>query len=161
SQRSSSRSQRSVTKRVGVRSSSCSSCSTMRLACSACMPVEAYTKTVSPSRETASRCSRSSSASSSASPFVTPSRSSKPRAPSSSGSSMRMRQSSCAIGESVTEEPLGEPDLVEVPGDAAEEERPAGAEQEACVDVCCLRHDAFLQQPVDLVRDGLEHLFDD
>src|SRR6478735_7078784 len=116
---------------------------------------------VSPSRDTASRCSRNSSASSSASPFVTPSRSRKPRAPSSSGSSMRMRQSSCAIGESLTEETLGESGLVEMLGDPAEEERPAGAEQEARVDVGCLGHDPLVEQPVDLVGDRLQHLLDD
>src|SRR5689334_21260175 len=109
------------------------------------MPVEAYTKTVSSSRDTASRCSRSSSASSSASPFVTPSRSRKPRAPSSSGSSMRMRQSSCAIGESLTEEPLRHAGLVEVLRDPAEEEGPAGPEQKPGVDVRRLGHDALLE----------------
>src|SRR6476619_532000 len=116
---------------------------------------------VSPSRATASRCSRNSSANSSASPFVTPSRSRKPRAPSSSGSSMRMRQSSCAIGESLTDETLGESGLVEMPGDPAEEERPAGPEQQARIDVSRLGHDALVEQPADLVGDRLQHFFHD
>jgi len=91
---SSSRSQRSVTNRDGARSWSFSSLSMMREACSACMPVEAYTKIVLPSCDTASRCARSSSASSSASLCLSPSRSRKSSAPLSSGSSTRTRQSS-------------------------------------------------------------------
>src|SRR5215471_8606916 len=74
---------------------------------------------------------------------------------------MRMRQSSCAISESLTESPLGESGLVEVLRDAAEEERPAGPEQETGVDIGRLGNDALLEQAVDLVCDCLQHLLDD
>ena len=59
------------------------------------------------------------------------------------------------------EEALGDPGLVEVLRDPAEEERPAGAEEEAVVDIRRFLDDAFFEQPVDLVGDGLEHGLDD
>ena len=45
--------------------------------------------------------------------------------------------------------------------DPAEEKRPPCAEQKARVDVSRRGDDAFFEQPVDLVGDGLEHALDD
>src|SRR5882724_4565684 len=178
--------------------------------------------TVSPSWETASRCSRRSSASSSAPLCRSPRRPSRSWASASSGNSIRIRQSSCAmpgayfraalvtrsyrclapvrparartscgvagfcdklvtlaypclapvrvrsgrgrgghVGEGVAEEPLRRADLIQVLRDPAEEERPAGAEQEARVDVGGFADDAFFEEEMNLVGHGFEDVLDD
>ena len=58
----------------------------------------------------------------------------------------------------MAEESLRQADLVEVLRDPAEKERPAGPEEESGVDVGRLGHDAFLEQPVNLVCDFLQEL---
>ena len=70
-----------------------------------------------------------------------------------------MRQSSPCEGS--PEHPLRSAGLIEVLGDPAEPERPAGAEQERGVDVRGLCDDAFLEQVADLVGDGVEGLVED
>src|SRR5439155_13760953 len=68
---------------------------------------------------------------------------------------------SLAVGERPTKEALRHAALVEVLRDAAEEERPPGAEQQARVDVLRRGDDALFEQTLDLVRDRLERGYPD
>ena len=65
------------------------------------------------------------------------------------------------LGKCSTEQALGPACLVEVLRDPAEKEGPAGAEEEPRVDVGGLCDDPFLEQQVDLVRDGVQHVLHD
>ena len=65
------------------------------------------------------------------------------------------------VGKGVAEKALRHADLVQVLRDPAEEERPAGPEQQARVDIGRFRDDAFLEQDVDLVGHRLEDVLDD
>src|SRR6266566_1916766 len=65
------------------------------------------------------------------------------------------------VGERVAEEPLGHADLIQVLRDPAEEERPAGAEEESRVDVGGFADNPFFEQEVDLVGNRLEDVVHD
>jgi hypothetical protein len=75
-----------------------------------------------------------------------------------SGGTYCLRRISAKVGP---EDALRDAGLVEVLRDPAEEERPAGAEDQARVDVGGLGDDALVEQVVDLVGDRLEHVLDD
>src|SRR5207245_2531125 len=68
------------------------------------------------------------------------------------------------LGQCRTDDALGDTGLVEMLRHAAEEERPAGAEDQARVDIRRLVHDALVEQVADLVGDrferGLAYLLD-
>src|SRR5215211_2240113 len=62
------------------------------------------------------------------------------------------------FGERTAGHAFRDPGLVEVLRDAAEEERPAGAEDQRRVDVLRLRDDVLVEHVTDLVGDRLERV---
>ena len=63
--------------------------------------------------------------------------------------------------EGLADDSLGHGRLIQVLRDPAEEERPAGAEQQARVDVGGFRDDPFFEEEMNLVGHGFEDVLDD